>query len=84
MTLQCVYPVNASKYELEPGRNENIRKLNRMLTEYAEKSGLGLIDLTDSLKAENGSLDVKYSDDGVHPNAAGFEIVARAIASKIN
>ncbi|MGN0522885.1 MAG: GDSL-type esterase/lipase family protein [Eubacterium sp.] len=83
ITLQCVYPVNSSMYELEPGRNENIRKLNSMLTQYAHENNLGLIDLTDSLKAEDGSLDTQYSDDGIHPNAKGFDIVAKALASII-
>ena len=83
ITLQCVYPVNSSKYELELGRNENIRKLNSMLTDYSNENGLGLLDLTDCLKADDGSLDTQYSDDGVHPNAKGFEIVAKALATVI-
>ncbi|MGN0562596.1 MAG: SGNH/GDSL hydrolase family protein [Candidatus Fimenecus sp.] len=83
ITLQCVYPVNGNQYPLEPGRNEKIDTLNSQIKAFAQQNGYGIIDITDALKNENGALDAQYSDDGVHPNAKGFEIVANAIKAVI-
>lgn len=81
VTLECVYPVDSSKKGLESGRNEKIEKLNSMLKIYAEGEGLGMLDLTESLKSENGAFSSQYSDDGLHPNENGFAIVAEGLKS---
>ena len=81
VTLECVYPVDSSKKGLESGRNEKIEKLNSMLKIYAEGEGLGLLDLTESLKSENGAFSSQNSDDGLHPNENGFAIVAEGLKS---
>ncbi len=60
---------------------EKIMALNKRLKAYAEKKGIPFADYYSALVAEDGrSLDKRYSEDGVHPNAAGYEVMERVIS----
>ncbi|XNS77623.1 GDSL-type esterase/lipase family protein (plasmid) [Vibrio cyclitrophicus] len=51
---------------------EKIRKLNRMLENYANESHITFIDINSSLSGESG-LKPSFQLDGVHPNAEGYK-----------
>jgi lysophospholipase L1-like esterase len=69
---------------------ERILALNTWLKNYCEKNGLTYLDYFSAVADEKGMLKRNLSDEGLHPNAAGYKImaplaekaIARAIAGK--
>lgn len=67
-----------------------IRALNARLKAYAGSHGIAYADYWSVLASANGGLDPRYSEDGVHPNAAGYgamqpvarAAIARALSSR--
>jgi acyl-CoA thioesterase-1 len=59
---------------LEPA--PKIRALNAWIKEYAAKSGFVFVDYYSSMANSEGGLKAELSPDGVHPNKAGYEIMA--------
>lgn len=67
----------AFDYPWKPGLEpaEKIVKLNKMIKEYAAKSGSLYLDYYSSLVDERKGLKAEYSKDGVHPNAEGYSVM---------
>jgi lysophospholipase L1-like esterase len=69
---------------------ERILALNRWLKDYCSKSGFVYLDYFSVLVDDRGMMKRALSDDGLHPNAAGYKImaplaekaIARALASQ--
>jgi lysophospholipase L1-like esterase len=69
---------------------ERILALNSWLKDYCAKNGLVYLDYFSAVVDDKGMLKRDLSDDGLHPNASGYKImaplaekvIARAIASK--
>lgn len=68
----------ASDFRWHPGLQPapKIRALNAWIREYAEKNGLVYVDYYSSMVNSEGGLKSDLSPDGVHPNKAGYEIMA--------
>jgi lysophospholipase L1-like esterase len=84
--LEAVYPTNPTVNEglmrkVLHGRRtaENIRALNNLLEETAKEYGAVWLDLTGSLADESGNLNKKFTFDGLHLNAAGYNVVTERI-----
>jgi lysophospholipase L1-like esterase len=84
--------IPAFDYPWKPGLNpaEKIFALNEMLKTYAEKNGCIYLDYFSSMADNRKGLKAELTYDGVHPNEAGYKIMAplaeKAIANalKIN
>ncbi len=63
---------------------ETIRQLNSLLRAYAEKNHIPYVDYYSALVDERGGLPEAYSKDGVHPTAAGYDIMEPIITAEIN
>jgi lysophospholipase L1-like esterase len=69
---------------------ERILALNTWLKDYCAKNGLVYLDYFSAMVDDKGMLKRELSDEGLHPNAAGYKIMAplaekaitRAIASR--
>lgn len=61
-------------YALRPP--ERILALNRWLKEYCAKNGLVYLDYFSKMVDDKGMLKHELSDEGLHPNAAGYKIMA--------
>jgi len=61
----------------------DILKLNAWLHEYAGKTHAVFADYYAAMADDKGMLREGYSDDGLHPNAKGYELVAPVAASAI-
>ncbi len=59
---------------LEPA--PKIKALNAWIKEYAAKNGLAYVDYYTSMANDQGGLKAELSPDGVHPNKAGYELMA--------
>lgn len=56
-----------------------IKDLNTRIEAYARAKGLPYVDYYSRLVAADGSLDLRYTDDGVHPTAAGYDVMESLI-----
>jgi acyl-CoA thioesterase-1 len=59
---------------LEPA--PKIRELNAWIKEYAAKNGFIFVDYYSSMANNEGGLKAELSPDGVHPNKAGYDLMA--------
>ena len=61
--------------------------MNRWLADYAHANGHGYLDYFSALSGPDGLLKSELTDDGLHPNAAGYAVMAplaeRAIAQAL-
>jgi lysophospholipase L1-like esterase len=53
-----------------------IRELNAWIKEYAAKNGFVYVDYYSAMVNAEGGLKNEFSPDGVHPNAAGYAVMA--------
>lgn len=74
--LVSLFPVSERRY---PGWNKKIKDLNLFLQRTAEEQGLVFIDLFPQLIDQGGQLAQKYSYDGLHLSAAGYEVWLAAL-----
>jgi len=78
-------PEAKESFALRP--RERILALNAWLKDYCAKNGLVYLDYFSALIDDHGMLRRDLSDDGLHPNAAGYKVMApladRAIASAL-
>ena len=58
---------------LEPA--EKIIALNKWIKEYALKNGFIYLDYFSSMADERNGMKSVYSEDGVHPNKAGYKVM---------
>jgi len=94
VVLASLLPVNnytedaKESFALRP--RERILSLNAWLKNYCAKDGLVYLDYFSAMVDDKGMLKRDLSDEGLHPNAAGYKImaplaekaIAQAIASK--
>ena len=58
---------------LEPA--EKVIKLNKLIAEYANEQNLIYVDYYNSMVNDSKGLKETLGNDGVHPNAQGYEIM---------
>ncbi len=68
----------ASDFRWHPGLEPapKIRALNARIKDYAAKNGFVYVDYYSPMANAEGGLKAELSPDGVHPNKAGYEIMA--------
>lgn len=61
--------------------SQKIEALNARLQNYCAQNGITYVDYYSAMvdRTDNNGLNKAYSDDGVHPNAAGYEVMERII-----
>jgi lysophospholipase L1-like esterase len=59
---------------LEPA--PKIKALNAWMKDYAAKNGFVYVDYYSPMANSEGGLKAELSPDGVHPNKAGYELMA--------
>ncbi len=76
--------VNAS-FERSPGRPPVfIRALNDWLKDFCVRRGFTYVDYYSRMVDQTGQLKRELADDGLHPNAAGYRIMAPVILDALN
>lgn len=66
---------------LEPA--EKIYKLNQWIEQYAKANKMVYLDYYSSLVDDRKGMKAEYSEDGVHPNKAGYEIMMPLVETAI-
>lgn len=62
---------------------QRIVTLNAWLKAYAAREGFTFVDLHSRMTATGGAINPAYSQDGVHPNVAGYAVMAPLILSAL-
>jgi lysophospholipase L1-like esterase len=75
----------AYDYPWKPGLNpaEKIVKLNKWIKNYSDNNHIIYVDYFTPMADERNGLNKKYSEDGVHPNKAGYEVMAPIVEKGI-
>lgn len=60
---------------------EKIRHLNRRIIDYCQRNQIAYIDYYSLMATPGGAMNPAYSEDGVHPNAAGYEVMETALTA---
>ena len=83
VVISSVLP--AFDYPWKPGLNPagKIVALNQLLKDYADEHGMVYLDYHTAMKDEQDGLPKTYAADGVHPNAAGFEVMEKLVDKAI-
>lgn len=84
VVLSSVLPVY--DYPWKPGLNPapKISALNAWIRQYAEETGAIYLDYHSAMTDSRGGLRAELTRDGVHPNAAGYAVMAPLAESAIN
>ncbi|MBR2997595.1 MAG: hypothetical protein IKF37_00780 [Bacilli bacterium] len=84
--IESIYPVNNTWRDEHDNRvrdekeiNGSIIMTNDLIKEYCEENNLKYIDLYPHLLDDNGVLNHNYSDDGLHPNDKGYEVITKIL-----
>lgn len=62
---------------------DKIIALNRLLTDYAIANGIPFVDYHAAMADDQNGLALAYSNDGVHPSIAGYEIMGPLVENAI-
>jgi lysophospholipase L1-like esterase len=83
VVLSTVLP--AKDFYWRPGLKpaEKITELNRLLNDYAQKNNIPCVDYYSAMVDKEKGLSVVLSDDGVHPNLAGYKLMEKLLEEKI-
>jgi lysophospholipase L1-like esterase len=67
----------AYDYPWKPGLNpaDKIVKLNEMIKKYADSHEILYLDYYSSMVDSRKGMKAEYSEDGVHPNKAGYKVM---------
>jgi lysophospholipase L1-like esterase len=77
--VQSTLPVNETSLFLDDRLNPVINNLNSMLKEHCLKNNLQFIDLHNEFLDENGQMDSRYTNDGVHLTQQGYVLWSELI-----
>jgi lysophospholipase L1-like esterase len=69
----CALPPVGSDMERVSRSGEAILGVNGWLRDFAREKSYNFVDFHAGLANSNGSLPSEFSDDGVHPNKAGYD-----------
>ncbi|MBS7786972.1 acylhydrolase [Flavobacterium sp. CYK-55] len=62
---------------------EKVLLLNQMIRTYAQDQKIDLVDYFLAMKDPQNALPKIYSEDGVHPNKAGYEVMKNLLLPKL-
>ena len=74
-----VLPSSKIRWRPQVKPADDIAMLNKMLKSYAKANKIDYVDYYSAMADANGGLDAKYTDDGVHPTAPGYEVMEEII-----
>lgn len=72
-------PAKRFKWRPDMKPADDIIRLNEMIQAYTKANKIPYVDYHSALKDEENGLPIKYSKDGVHPNAQGYAVMESVI-----
>ena len=81
--IESIYPVNVdldtTRHMVGYRENETIIEVNKEIEKYCRENNYIYINMYDELTDEDGNLNKKYTDDGLHPNSLGYAKITRVL-----
>jgi len=77
-----VLPVSEQEAKARPP--SEIQQINRWLLDFCSREGFAYLDYYKALADAQGRLPADLSDDGLHPNARGYSVMAPVALEAIN
>lgn len=76
--LQAPYPVSSkSGYGRVDNANGKVKELSALYANMAQEKGITYVDLYDTLlDQDTKEFNLDYSNDGLHPNKKGYEVIS--------
>ncbi len=73
--------VPANRFPWREGINpvSKVAELNALITQFAQKNNIPLVDYFSSMKDNQSGLQAAYGDDGVHPNKVGYQVMEKLL-----
>lgn len=81
--LCSVLPANHFPWKPNENPAEKIVALNTLIKNYADTNNLFYVDYYSAMVDENKGLMAEYSNDGVHPNKTGYDVMEPLITAAI-
>jgi lysophospholipase L1-like esterase len=81
--LASILPAAAYPWKSEIKPIDKILELNNWMKEYAAKQGVGFVDYYSAMVNDKQGLKSEWTSDGVHPNQAGYAVMAPLVADAI-
>lgn len=82
VVMTSVLPVNGPNITIRPP--DKILEINKYLQELCAKEGYVYVDYHAALKNGEGLIPVDLAADGLHPNSAGYKIMAPLVQAGID
>lgn len=83
VVLCSVTPTRKIFWREIPDDKARIKKINKMLKDYAKANGYVYVDYYAALVDETEGLPLRYSKDGVHPNADAYTIMEKLVMAAL-
>jgi lysophospholipase L1-like esterase len=80
--LCALTPISGKQSEHRPPAD--ILKLNAWLKEYAARTRSAFVDYHAAVVDAQGEFRSGYSDDGLHPNARGYQLMKAAVSKALD
>ena len=79
--VESVYPVNDDLDEdmVDVRNNDDIMDINEKIEKYCDDNNYTYINMYDKLLDDEGNFSEEYTDDGLHPNSRGYEVITEEI-----
>lgn len=76
----------AADFPWNPNQNpaEKMAALNKIIKAYANANNIAYVDYYSAMVNEQKGLKSAYSDDGVHPNQLGYQVMGPLVEKTIN
>ena len=65
-------------------KNDDIKEINKELKKYCKDNKITYIDMYDLLKDDDDNFDSIYTNDGLHPNDEGYEVITKKLKKYID
>ena len=79
--VESVYPVNDDLDEdmVDVRNNDDIMDINEKIEKYCDDNNYTYINMYDKLLDDDGNFNEEFTDDGLHPNSRGYEVITEEI-----
>jgi lysophospholipase L1-like esterase len=84
VVLISTLPATRMFWQPSVNPTQRVVDLARWQEEFAAQNGLYFVDAHAAMKDENNGMPSKYSGDSVHPNAAGYALLAQLVQVQID